>query len=222
MKKIFATATVLASIMAVPAFAQEFGDTAGGIDDSSMNLPVEASESLALLPGQVSIEGPDMAVGAGFASQASLALSDEQLEKIAKLKAELSDSQSPKMNELRSLSRQLKDALSAENPQKGKVMEIQSKINSLKADLSNARLNAKLETLAVLNPEQKQKLRHASLERQVFGARASRGGRRGHGMQKRGRFGGPGGACPGGPHAGPAGEPGAGPLGAAEDGLPPA
>jgi len=202
MKRLFAIIS-LASTLSIPVYAQGISDTAYGGDNSSEEIKVTPSEELAFAP-EYSPQGADMAIGiASPVGGAQLALSDEQLEKIAKVKASLADATGPKKLQLKTLHRQLKDALTKENVDKSSVLNLQSQINSLRDELSNAKLNARLDTLAVLTPEQKAKLRHAALQRQALGSMGGRmGGKhhRGHGGQpgfKGGHHGrGPGAAAP--------------------------
>lgn len=184
MKKLFAIIS-LASTLAIPVCAQGISDTANGGAQFGEEVRVAPSEEIAFAP-EYSPEGADMAIGiASPAGAAQLALSDDQLEKIAKVKSSLADATGPKKLQLKTLHRQLKDALTKESVDKSSVMHLQSQINSLRDELSNAKLSARLETLAVLTPEQKTKMRHAALQRQAFGGMGRRGGmgkhHRGHG-----------------------------------------
>ena len=199
MKRLIATFT-LASTFSLPVFAQEIDDTAGSAAEASMQFRAEpADDELAM-----GIEGNDFVIGAGAggaggAGALQLSLTDEQLEKIAKLKGDMKDAAGAKKAQLQSLRRQLKDALMSEKTDKSAVMDIQSKINSLHSDLANARVSGRLEVLSVLTPEQKQKLRHAALKRQALGAagmhgKGQHGGRGGH-HKGHGRPGRPGGNC---------------------------
>lgn len=197
MKRLFAI-LALASTIALPVYAQEFGDTAGGGAESSMEFRAETDELASLAPGMAP-DSVDFVIGAGAAGAAdALALSDDQLEKIAKLRNDLRDSSAGKKAQLQTLHRQLKDALISEKTDKAAVLDINSKMNSLKAELSTARLNARLETLAVLTPEQKAKMRHKALQREAFGCKMGmrgKGHHGGHHGRGHGRQGRPGGSC---------------------------
>lgn len=195
MKKLLSTLTII-SALTCPVFAQEANDTAGSTaPEDAMNAP----DSLALIAPGIAAPEESIAVGVASGAQTGLSLSDDQLEKIAKLKNEFSDAAGQKMVQLRSLMRQQKDLMTQEKVDKAQVLDLQNKINGLKADLSNAKLNMKLDTIALLNPDQKQKLRHKALQREVFG-----GGIKGkHGAHQR-RHGGP---IPGGPAGGPSSTP---------------
>jgi Spy/CpxP family protein refolding chaperone len=188
MKNTF-TLLALFATLATPVFAQQATDTTSSAAANSTEMQSEAADSVAVLPGGISVDN-DMTVAAGVTSPLPLSLTDDQLEKIAKLKSDFKDGAGPKVVQIRSLQRQMKDMLTQTNVDKSKVLDVQSKINSLKADLSNARLNMRMDTLAILTPDQKQKLRHNSLKRQAFGGHGH-GGHRGH--HHFGKHGGPGG-----------------------------
>ncbi|MBX9689787.1 MAG: hypothetical protein K2X27_23965 [Candidatus Obscuribacterales bacterium] len=176
MRKFLTSLAILAAVSS-PAFAQEIGnDTSSGDSD--------AAQTVAVIPGTVTVSDTDMSIAAGgFASPGKMSFSDEQLEKIAKLKSSFQDNNSAKVAQLRSLTRELRDKMTQENLDKSAVLDLQSKINGLKSDLATARLNMRIDTLALFTPEQKQQLRHASLKRQAFGSRG-RGqghhGKKGH------------------------------------------
>ena len=103
---------------------------------------------------------------------------DEQIEKMISLKNQFLDSTSLKRAELETLHRQLKDLFRADNVDRQKAMDLQSKIDSIKSDISKSRLNLKLDQLAILTPEQRQEMKHRML-RGGFGGGHHRFG--GHG-----------------------------------------
>lgn len=180
MNKAFSTLTAFA-MLTCPVFAQESYDIAGGAQDSSaVEIRSKGQEQVAL-KGPALTDMADMAIGAASASSLKLSLSDDQLEKMAKLKADFGDAAAQKKAQLQVLNRQLKDSLTKENVQKSELMDIQGKINNLRSELANAQLSIRLETIAILTDEQKQKLRHASLQRQVFGGKGkASGAHKGH------------------------------------------
>lgn len=135
--------------------------------------------------------------GACERSGAKAGFSDEQLEKMSKLRNEFLDSTASKRAEIDSLHRQMKDLFKAENIDRAKALELQSKMDSVKADLSKSKLNLRLDQLALLTPEQKQAMRHRML-RGGFGGGKHHGGRFGHhggGHFKHGGHGAPGGTA---------------------------
>lgn len=179
MKRLFASMTIL-STAACPVFAQSASDTASSDTPERMEFKSELPGTVASVPGEITTAPDPAVIGIAAASPLpALSLSDDQLEKIAKIKAAFSDSAAEKIAQLHTLSRQQKELLTQEKVDKSQLLEIQSKINGLKSDLSTAHLNMRIDTLALLSPEQKQKLHHMSLQRQVLGGlRPHHGGHR--------------------------------------------
>lgn len=105
----------------------------------------------------------------------ALNLTDEQYEKLYGIKNQFLDQIGPKMLEVRTLERHLKDLLTNPTVDAGKAKALQSKINAVKADLANAKLENKLAMLDVLTAEQRKEIR----ERVIKG-----GGRGGPGMRR--------------------------------------
>lgn len=161
------------------AFAQDFA----AADDSNEMLSGQVSgDELASLP---IVPGPDeeiIAVGAASPAQ-GMNLTDEQLEKIHVIKNSFKDNASKKVTDLKTLQRQLRSTLLEEKVDRSKANDLQAKINSLKNDLSSARLAMKLDTYDVLTGEQKQKMRHRALQKEAFGG-CGGGGRKGHGGKR--------------------------------------
>jgi Spy/CpxP family protein refolding chaperone len=116
---------------------------------------------------------------------------DEQLEKVFQVKSKFMDAVGPKMAELKSAQRALYDQLTQPEMDKGKVQALQGKINSLHADMANARLDQQIGLLGVLTPEQRKDLRRGFLKMEDFGMGGMKGGMH-HGWR--------GGGC--GPHGG--------------------
>lgn len=92
-----------------------------------------------------------------------LKLTDEQLEKLHTLQAELSHQALPKLLELKTLKRQLKDELTRATIDKQQVLLLQGKINAVRADLANARVAMMVDAHAILTAEQKQQMRRRYL-----------------------------------------------------------
>lgn len=168
MKRIFLPLAIISAI-SCPVLAQELGDITDGAHDQAMQLRSEVSDTVASIPAGIPPVADDIVAAGATASPLGLNFTDDQLEKIAKLKDDFRDSAGAKMVELHSLARKQKELLTQEKVDKSQVLDLQNKINSLKTDLANAHLNMKLDTLALLTSEQKAKLHHRSLERQVFG-----------------------------------------------------
>lgn len=91
--------------------------------------------------------------------QGDLALTDEQFEKLFQIKNQFLDKAGPKMLELTSSRRELKDYLTRPQLDKVKIKELQNRINDSRAALANLCLDEKLSALAVLTEEQRKELR---------------------------------------------------------------
>lgn len=109
--------------------------------------------------------------GSSFRHDKRFSFSDSQLEKMASLKTQFLDKTAGERSELGTLHRQMKDVLSQTQIDRSKAEAIQSKINSIKDDLSNAKLNLKLDEIAALTPEQREQMRHRMLVSEAFGGR---------------------------------------------------
>jgi hypothetical protein len=167
MKKIFAS-LALFSTLCVPVIAQPIDDTASSAAENPAEIRAEVQENVAVMP--TGIPGDtNLTVAATAASPLPLSMTDDQLEKIAKLKADFSDTSAGTIAQIHKYNRQLRDLLIKEQPDKAQALDLQAKINGLKNDMANAQLNMRLEAISLLSPDQKQQLRHASLQRQVFG-----------------------------------------------------
>jgi Spy/CpxP family protein refolding chaperone len=126
-------------------------------------------------------------------------MSDEQILKLRALKDQFSIDTAQKKAQLKALKHQLFDKMSAPAVNKAEVVALNGQINSLKTDLSNARLNFMLAAGDVFTPEQKAAFRsrmlHRGMGRGHHGGRGFHGGKGGHFRGK--GFGG--GHCQGGP-----------------------
>lgn len=149
-----------------------------------------------------------IAEGKGSEFREKFKLTDDQLEKMNALNNKFKDSISSQVVQLGSLHRQLKDVMLAPQVDRAKAVDLESKINALKGDISIAKLNFKLDKMSILTAEQREMIRHRMLVAQAMG-----GGERGGGCGRHGGFhgghgrgfrghggtGGPGHGGPGGP-----------------------
>lgn len=173
-------------------------------------LPMEfATQPMAAAPGFQAVPpqfGAAPGRFAGFAGRGcgmgggdclrGLNLSDEQYEKMYGIKNQFLDQVGPKMLEVRTLERHLKDVLTSPSLDAGKAKSLQSKINALKSDLANAKLENKLAMLDVLTAEQRKEIRERVIKGGMMGGPGMR--RMIHHRMK--KFGpGPGGPREGGP-----------------------
>lgn len=121
------------------------------------------------------------------------ALTDEQYERLHVLKNAMLDKFGPKMAELSSLSRQLRDALGTANIDSKKVNDLRNRISAAKTDLSNIKLDHMIAVADVFTPTQRVELHKAMIKSPM----GMMGRRRGY---SRGYMGGSGGwgakSCP--------------------------
>lgn len=182
MKKIIIASLALFAAASYPAFGQN-ADTAG---DASQDIQFKApvDQGIAAIPSAVTPPSDAIAIGAGPGAGVDMNLSDEQLEKIAKIKNDFADAIGPKRLQASSLNRQLRTLMSQEKVDRSAILDIQKKINDLNGDLATSKLSMKLDTLNVLTPEQRQKMHHKQLQRLVFSG--GKGGERRHGGMHQG------------------------------------
>jgi Spy/CpxP family protein refolding chaperone len=95
------------------------------------------------------------------------ALSPDQLEKMLTFKTQAREEAQPKVADLISSTRKMRDLLTQPNVDKGQVMNLEGQINSDKAALGNIRVETKLNELSVLTPQQRQELRNEFVKRSV-------------------------------------------------------
>lgn len=121
-----------------------------------------------LLEGDVVLSGDELPVAAPIGPAGGLEchsqckpidLSDEQLEKIHSIRNDFLDAVGPKMVEIASKKRHLRDALLSANVDAAKAKALQSEINSLKDEVSNLKLASKIDCLNVLTSEQRKTIR---------------------------------------------------------------
>lgn len=144
-----------------------------GMSFSAMAIAPAIAEDAPVAPGaKVEAKGKGCAGGEchkGFKRgghrgfMGGLNLTDDQLEKLHSLKTASFEASGPKRLELRSLHLQLKDSLTKPGINKSELLSLQSKINSLNAELSNARVSFMADASSVLTEEQRQKMRRKML-----------------------------------------------------------
>ena len=117
-----------------------------------------------------------------------LGLTDNQLEKIATLKDQSRTSMAPEFAQMKELRDQLKIAITKSDVSAQDDLALQGKINTLRDQISNQKLQEKLNFMAILTPEQRETIRHKMLVSEAFGRggehgfRGERGGGLGHHM----------------------------------------
>ncbi len=185
----------------IPEFNMPLGGPDGGPSFGPMSMPGP-------MPGMPGPDPEDMLAFHGGGDVMMLragvqsSFSDDQLEKMYKAKTDFMDKAGPKMAELKSQERALRDLLTQPEFEKSKAMSLQSKINGLKDELANLKLEQRISLLNTLTAEQRKELRRSYVKCMDFGMMGMRmRGRMGHHgrMGKRGRGGcPPGKSCPSG------------------------
>ena len=97
--------------------------------------------------------------GGGCPWLGALDLSDDQYEKFYALKNSFMDKVGPKMLEIRTHERHLKDMMTQTTVDAKACRNLQDKINGLKADVANMKLDNRIAMHDVLNDEQRKKIR---------------------------------------------------------------
>ncbi len=98
-----------------------------------------------------------------------LGLTDSQLEKVAALKDKGRLETATQKAQLKTLNDQLKVAITKPEVNQAEAMQVQSKINDLRSQLANEKLQQRIDFMAILTPEQKDTLRHKMLASEAFG-----------------------------------------------------
>lgn len=119
--------------------------------------------------------------GKCFSGKKKMNFSDEQLEKLSSLKTKMRETSGPKMLELKKLKGEIRDKLTKSDVNKDEILAIQSKINGLKAELSNDRISFMVDASQILTEEQKQTMRRKMLMKILMGHH--RGHKRFHGKR---------------------------------------
>lgn len=193
MKKVLASLSLIAAI-SCPVFAQGISDTTFGDSGTDVQLgSVSENENLASLPGAFTapVDQDAIGIGAGPNPGAEMNLTDDQLEKIAKIKNAFADTAGSKKLQVQSLNRELRSLMTQEKIDRSAVLDLQKKINDLNAELATSKVSMRLDALNVLSTEQRQKIHHKALQKLVFGGGQKRPGMRpGAGMRHGGMRGG--------------------------------
>ncbi|MBX9938087.1 MAG: hypothetical protein K2Y32_02480 [Candidatus Obscuribacterales bacterium] len=92
------------------------------------------------------------------------ALTDDQYEKLYSLKNSMLDKVGPKMVELHSLERQLKDAITRAEIDSKKAGELKGKITSLKSDLASIKIDNQIAFMEILTADQRKDMRQAMVK----------------------------------------------------------
>lgn len=181
----------LSLIAAVALSAAGLAFSAANAADSATT--VDAGKGAQCASGKCGPGGPGGRRGGFFQA---LGITTDQLEKMNSLKLSFESSSAPKKAELMTLSRELRDDMTKPGVSKSELLSLQSKINSVRDDLSTSRMSYMADKIAILTPDQQAKIREFSLKRSMAGGghHHGRGGHGGWGGKKfHGGHGGPGG-----------------------------
>ena len=160
----------------LPVQAQE-GDSAapssmsmtepGGLGERGEDGPPPAMNFAMALPAGASMEAmPDagmMDMGARFL-KGDVAVTDDQYEKLYQLRGDFMDKFAPKMLEVMTLKRHLKDALTSADIDGSKVNDLKKQMVSAVQDLANMKIDNEIATMKVYTPEQRKHLRTAMMK----------------------------------------------------------
>ena len=202
--KLFAR-TLLVSAIApllagMPAFAAE--QTASisydNLESDLMAILPPESEAMAVLPDAPSQEG-QATIAAGMPGPAEghwgehgrhhgiehvltgpLAVTDDQFEKLYALRNSYLDTIGPKALQLGQLHRKLRDVLSSPTLDAKAASDIGSRINALKSEMGQARLDRMIASAQVLTSDQRKAL-HDKMIRHAVEEGMEHGGMHGHG-----------------------------------------
>ncbi|MBX3074673.1 Spy/CpxP family protein refolding chaperone [Candidatus Obscuribacterales bacterium] len=92
------------------------------------------------------------------------AVTSEQYEKLYSLKNSVLDARGPKMLELMTAKRHLRDELTRESIDEKAVKKLQNQIASAKSELTNLEMDSKLQMMQILTGAQRKELRKAMVE----------------------------------------------------------
>ncbi len=184
------TNTKLAMFAAIALSAAGLSFTAANAADSATTVDTGSVQQAKSFGKDCGPGGCKGGKRGGFVQ--ALGLTDVQLEKMNSLKIELANSTEPKKAELMKLHRELRDDLTKPGVSKSQLLTLQTKINEIRAELSNTKISFMADRMAVLTDDQKAKIRSFSLKRGMggHGGKHFRGGKRFHHFGGRAQFGG--------------------------------
>lgn len=140
--------------MPAPVGPGEEGPAPGPIN-FAMALPAGSMEAM-----------PDagmMDMGARFL-KGDVAVTDDQYEKLYQLRGDFMDKFAPKMLEVMTLKRHLKDVLTSADIDSSKANDLKKQMASAVQDLANMKIDNEIATMKVYTPEQRKHLRLAMMK----------------------------------------------------------
>lgn len=133
----------------------EFGPPPGGFN-FAMALP--AGASMEAMP-----DAGMMDMGARFL-KGDVAVTDDQYEKLYQLRGDFMDKFAPKILEVMTLKRHLKDVLTSSDIDSNKANDLKKQMASAVQDLANLKIENEIATMKVYTPEQRKHLRLAMMK----------------------------------------------------------
>ncbi len=203
--KLFARTLVMCAVApllaSMPAFAAEQTASISYEDlDSELMAILPPQEAMAVLPDAPNA-GEEATVGAGMtggpdhggpghegpwghrhngmlgALQGPLAVTDDQYEKLYSLKNQYLDTVGPKALQMGQLSRKLKDTLCSSSLDAKAAADLGSRINGLKSEIAQAKMDRMIASAQVLTSDQRKALHDRMIRHAVEGGH---GGMHGH------------------------------------------
>ncbi len=141
-----------------PGAPGEIGE--GGLPPGAMNfaMAIPAGASMEAMP-----DAGMMDMGARFL-KGDAAVTDDQYEKLYQLRGDFMDKFAPKMLEVMTLKRHLKDALTSADIDGSKVNDLKKQMASAVQDLTNMKIDNEIAKMKVYTPEQRKHLRLAMMK----------------------------------------------------------
>lgn len=164
----------------------EFGPPPGGFNFA---MAIPAGASMEAMP-----DAGMMDMGARFL-KGDVAVTDDQYEKLYQLRGDFMDKFAPKMLEVMTLKRHLKDVLTSTDIDSNKANDLKKQMASAVQDLTNLKIENEIATMKVYTPEQRKHLRLAMMKCPGMAGWSSMGGHMGgmrghHGRSMGGHMGG--------------------------------
>jgi Spy/CpxP family protein refolding chaperone len=147
-KNALKTLLIATTLIGLPAMADQ-SKLGGGVEKTKVRI------------GSTCAQRAKFGRKGGFSKK--LGLTDAQLVKIVALKDQARVTTAPQKAQLKTLNDQLKDILTSSDSNRQQALDLQGKINDVKDKLASEKLEYRLDFMSVLNPQQKEMLRHRML-----------------------------------------------------------
>lgn len=157
------------SLVAAPAMAQE--EPSHQLESAISFVgspPMPEGDAAAVIPAVPLEEGDAAMVGGPMHMLKGLALTDDQYEKMYDLRNDFMDKFGPKMVEVASLERHMRDTLTSSSIDTKKAGEIKAKLAQAKSDIAEMKSDLQIQMAQVLTSDQRKTLRLA-MEKHCMG-----------------------------------------------------